>query len=119
MYTENQKDDENCINIEREMDRFLNGFIVESMFQLTVKIQKSLLRYRNHVFEFLYNKDVPYENNASERSIRMVKVKQKISGCFKSLQQNFCVLKSVIDTEIKNQQNAFSIIKKLLLIPSG
>lgn len=118
-FLESTKDNETCIGIEKKLDNLLNSEIDEKQFPLTIKMQKSLLKYRNHVFEFLYNKDVPYENNASERSIRMVKVKQKISGCFKSLQQNFCVLKSVVDTEIKNQQNAFSIIKKLLLIPSG
>jgi len=118
LYPETPKDDENCINIEREMDRVLNDLIDESQFPLTVKIQKSLLLYRNHVFEFLYNANVPFENNASERSIRMVKVKQKISGCFKSLQHDFCVLKSVIDTEIKNQQSAMKTIQSLLLIPT-
>lgn len=118
-YPESQKNSDACLTIEKEMDNLLNAEIDKVMFPLTAKMQKSLLLYRNHVFEFLYNKEIPYENNASERSIRMVKVKQKISGCFKSLHQNFCVLKSVVDTEMKNQQNAFNILKKLLLIPVG
>jgi len=50
-------------------------------------------------------KDVPPDNNASERAIR--KVKQKISGQFKTdrAAQNFAQIRSVIDTTIKNGMN--------------
>jgi len=50
---------------------------------------------------------VPGDNNASERAIRNVKVKQKISGQFKIEQaaQNFAQIRSVIDIIIKNGLN--------------
>ena len=50
---------------------------------------------------------MPGDNNASERAIRNVKVKQKISGQFKIEQaaQNFAQIRSVIDTIIKNGLN--------------
>ncbi len=80
-----------------------------------VSFQKRLAKYRDHVFPFLYHPDVPPDNNGSERAIRNVKVKQKISGQFKILNaaENFAILRSIIDTAIKNNQNvvgALSVI---------
>ena len=79
---------------------------------------KRMCRERQHLFTFLYLKDVPPDNNASERAIRNVKVKQKISGQFKTERaaQNFAKIRSVIDTTIKNGMNvlgALALIAKL------
>ncbi|MCF6307029.1 MAG: transposase, partial [Flavobacteriaceae bacterium] len=59
--------------------------------------------------------NVPPDNNASERAIRNVKVKQKISGQFKIQKsaQNFAKIRSVIDTTIKNGMN---VLESLSLI---
>lgn len=78
---------------------------------------KRILRESQHIFTFLYLEDVPPDNNGSERAIRNVKVKQKISGQFKTERaaQNFAKIRSVIDTTLKNQQNvlqALSLIAK-------
>ena len=72
-----------------------------------VSFQKRIIKYRDHIFTFLYHPDVPPDNNGSERAIRNVKVKQKISGQFKILNaaENFAILRSIIDTAIKNNQN--------------
>lgn len=79
---------------------------------------KRMCRERQHLFTFLYLKDVPPDNNASERAIRNIKVKQKISGQFKTERaaQNFAKIRSVIDTTIKNGMNvldALALIAKL------
>lgn len=68
---------------------------------------KRMCRERQHLFTFLFLAQVPPDNNASERAIRNVKVKQKISGQFKIEQaaQNFAQIRSVIDTTIKNGLN--------------
>src|ERR1019366_4940393 len=54
--------------------------------------------------------NVPPDNNGSERAIRNVKVKQKISGHFKSTDgaNIFAVLRSVIDTTLKAGQNVLN-----------
>jgi len=58
---------------------------------------------------------VQADNNGSDRAIRNVKVKQKVSGQFKSFggAMNFAVLRSITDTAIKNGQN---VLNALLVI---
>ena len=70
---------------------------------------KRIIKYRDHVFPFLYDYDVPPDNNASERAIRNIKVKQKISGQFRSLNgaKNFAIIRSIIDTLNKRNLNVF------------
>ena len=79
---------------------------------------KRMCRERQNLFTFLYIPEVPFQNNGSERAIRNVKVKQKISGQFKNdgAAQNFAKIRSIIDTTIKNGMNvveALSLIAKL------
>lgn len=73
---------------------------------------KRLRKHRDSVFVFLDDPQVPYENNASERALRMVKVKTKVSGCFRTFEGavKFAKIRSVIDTAIKNQQNIFDAL---------
>lgn len=74
-----------------------------------------MVKYKEYLFKFLYFPDVPADNNASERAIRNAKVKQKISGQFKSFSaaKNFANIRSIIDTVIKNSQN---VLQALVLI---
>lgn|SRR5690554_3849437 len=64
-------------------------------------------KYNNYLFNFLKYPDVPPDNNCSERAIRNIKLKQKISGQFKSFggEMSFAKLRSITDTAIKNCQN--------------
>jgi transposase len=80
---------------------------IDKKHPIAFRLQNRLLKYRQHVFTFLYYHQVPPDNNGSEQAIRNVKVKQKISGQFKSFQgaENFAILRSVIDTAIKNKIN--------------
>jgi len=76
---------------------------------------KRLNKNRQAIFTFLHHPKVPPDNNASERAIRMAKVKMKVSNQFKSLEgaQSFAVLRSVIDTTIKNSQNVLNSLSSL------
>lgn len=76
---------------------------------------KRMLKNQKSLFTFLYYPEVPPDNNASERGIRNVKVKQKVSGQFKSMAgaQNFAIIRSVIDTYIKKNLKILESLSKL------
>ncbi len=71
------------------------------------KVRALLDRLTDHKQEFLrfaYNWDVPFTNNEAERSIRGIKVKQKVSGCFRSktCAEEYATIMSFLTTARKN-----------------
>jgi transposase len=103
-----------CSLLEKELDNLLSETLDPKHKEL-IAFQKRITKYRDYVFTFLYHPNVSPDNNGSERAIRNVKVKQKISGQFKifGAAENFAILRSIIDTAIKNNQNvveALSVI---------
>ena len=73
---------------------------------------KRITKLKKSVFVFLYHQDVPPDNNASERAVRNIKVKQKISGQFKSPEgaKRFAIIRSIIDTLTKNNLNVLGAL---------
>ena len=99
---------------EERLDRLLQEPI-ENKHTTAIRLQNRLVKYRHHIFTFLYYHQVPPDNNGSERAIRNVKVKQKISGQFKSFTgaEAFAILRSVIDTAIKNNLNPLHSLSEI------
>ncbi len=62
------------------------------------------------------NPDIPPDNNGSERAIRMAKVKQKVSGGYRSERgaERQALLLSVIETAKKQGLNILETIQKLI-----
>jgi transposase len=75
-----------------------------------------LLYLKESVLAFMYDFRVPFDNNLAERDIRMMKLKDKVSGTFRSLQgaRYFARIRSYISTVQKQGRNIFREIKNAL-----
>lgn len=90
----------------------LNKLLTESLNNLHEefgKLQRGIKRCQKYVFTFLENPNVPYDNNASERAIRVINVKGNVSGCFRSDKgaDDFMILHSIMDTAKKSNNSKF------------
>lgn len=80
------------------------------------ELKRGIIKCRDYIFNFLENPVIPSDNNGSERGIRKLKVKQKISGCFRSDTgaDAFHALHSIADTAWKNGQSPLDAILALV-----
>jgi transposase-like protein len=82
----------------------------------THKQINSLTKARDKIFTFLLHPNIPADNNGSERAIRNLKVKLKVSQQFKSPQgaKDYATLRSIIDTARKRDLNEFEAIRDII-----
>lgn len=78
----------------------------------------NLLRhFRLHsdaILRFIADPAVPFSNNIAERAVRMPKVKQKVSGCFRTIAgaDNFCTIRSCLDTLRKQGHSMLAVLRR-------
>jgi transposase len=84
------------------------------------KARNLLDRFRDHpdsILAFMRDFAVPFDNNQSERDLRMMKLRQKNSGTFRSFQAlaNFCRIRGYVSTARKNGINALDALQCVFL----
>ena len=76
-----------------------------------------LRSYQDQVLAFMEDFRIPFDNNLAERDLRMMKVQQKISGCFRTQEgaKAFCRIRGYISTMKKQSQNILEAIERVFI----
>jgi len=80
-----------------------------------VNLLDRLDSHRDEVLRYAENPRVPHTNNGSERDVRPVKLRLKVSGCLRTMTgaEAFCRLRSYLSTARKQGQSAFAVMRML------
>ena len=80
----------------------------------TLALIERLNTHKASVCLFIYNFEVPFDNNQAERDCRMIKTKTKVSGCFRSLDggKNYLKIMSYVGTVKKHGLSGFEAIRQ-------
>lgn len=72
--------------------------------------------HKHAILRFIWDAEIPFDNNQAERDLRMVKVKQKVSGTFRTQAgaHIFARLRSVISSLLKQKQNILVSLNHVL-----
>ena len=78
-------------------------------------VARRLLDRHDDYLRFTTNWRIPADNNGSERDIRMIKLRQKVSGCLRPLTgaQQFCAIRSYLSTAAKHGRTFFDTLAML------
>ena len=78
-------------------------------------LARRLLDRQDDYLRFTTDWRIPPDNNGSERDIRMIKLRQKVSGCLRTLTgaRQFCAIRSYLSTAAKHGRTFFDTLVML------
>ena len=84
--------------------------------ELAVRLQRRFVKHRDHVLTFLYDPDVPAENNACERALRPSVIHRKVTHGFRSEwgARTYAALQTIISTARQQGRRVFSTLVELM-----
>jgi transposase len=99
--------------IEQACDALLG---MEVRTPIARRLQKRYVKHREHLFLFLYDPEVPFDNNGSERALRNSVVHRKVLAGFRSEwgASAFATVTTVIETARKEGHRIFEALRALL-----
>lgn len=79
-------------------------------------VLKRLEKYKINYLNFIHDFELPFDDNLSERDLRPIKTKKKISGCHRSFEglKDYCNIRTIISTCIKQGISYFEFFKNIL-----
>lgn len=98
-------------------ERRIRGSPEEKTSQLSARnLHKRLTRNKADILRFMTDFAVPFDNNGSERDLRMLKLQQKISGCFRTTNgiTTFCRIRSYLSSVKKQGGSVLTAIEHAL-----
>jgi hypothetical protein len=106
---------------EKIEKRFSDCLKEEVNLKVNKRLKKRLVKHREEIFPFLYDSRIPFDNNASERDIRKIVVKRKVSNGSRSMEgaKRTAIINSVIETIRKRGGDLLEELRKLLGVKSN
>ena len=114
--------DEEIVGLEKEYREIVVRGYIETGGQAPKKkttsrnLWERFLLRQHQVLRFMHDPTVPFDNNLAERDIRMVKVKQKVSGCFRSRAgaNHYARIRAYISTAKKQGVNILDALQNAI-----
>ncbi len=100
------------------LKRWLDQQVAERLVEPNSSLGKAIAYLRSHwetLTRFLTIAGAPLDNNLAERDIRMMKVRQKVSGCFRTIEgaRTFGVIRGYLSTMRKQGHNPLPILESV------
>lgn len=80
------------------------------------RLARRLRRRRDDILRFMADPAVPFDNNGAERDLRMLKLQQKVSGCFRTADgaRRFCRVRSYLSTARKHGHSLLRSLERAI-----
>ena len=100
-----------------QAEQAVRGSPIKKAAHLSARnLYRRFFKSKPEVLRFMTDFAVPFDNNGSERDLRMLKLQQKIAGCFRTTigVQTFCRVRSYLSSARKQGQGLLTALESAL-----